>query len=145
MINRFIKFAIRKDITKRNIKINHNSLVRSMDIVDKVPYLAKYHKKKLIAACVALIIMYTYDFHQSNLVVSQLFLEKLVPWDHLSHYCNHILCRKSTYPTQFWSRITEEWICHRPIANSWWNYMLQLTKNSTLESADTTCSKSIRA
>lgn len=66
MINRFIKFAIRKDISKKNTKINHAALVRSMDVIDKVPYLAKYHKKKLIASCVAVIIMYTYDFHKSN-------------------------------------------------------------------------------
>lgn len=64
MIQRFLKFTIRKDIPRKNKKINHKVLVGSMNIGEKVPYLAKYHKKKLIAFALALVIIYTYDLQK---------------------------------------------------------------------------------
>lgn len=64
MIQRFLKFTIRKDIPKKNKSINHKVLVQSMPFAAKVPFLAKYHKKKLIALCLAMIIVWTYDLQK---------------------------------------------------------------------------------
>ena len=64
MIKRFLSFEMRKDITKKNKKINHATLVRSLSLTDRVPFLAKYHKKKLIAFGLAIIISWTYDLHK---------------------------------------------------------------------------------
>lgn len=61
MIQRLLKFTLRKDIIKKNKSINHKTFVKSMDLSTKIPFLAKYHKKKLIAFALALIIIYTYD------------------------------------------------------------------------------------
>jgi hypothetical protein len=64
MIKRFLNFEIRKDITKNNKPINHQAFVRSMGLGVKVPYIAKYHKKKLIASIILAIIVWKYDLHK---------------------------------------------------------------------------------
>lgn len=64
MIQRILNFTIRKDITKKNKSINHAAFVRSIPFGTKIPYLAKYHKKKLIASILALVIIYTYDLQK---------------------------------------------------------------------------------
>lgn len=64
MIQRFLKYTVRKDIPKKNKTINHRALVYSMPIQSKIPFLAKYHKKKLIASILALVIIWTYDLHK---------------------------------------------------------------------------------
>lgn len=66
MIQRFLKFTVRKDIPKKNKSINHKVLVQSMPFGAKIPFLAKYHKKKLIALCLAMIIIWTYDLQKRN-------------------------------------------------------------------------------
>lgn len=64
MIPKFLNFAIRKDIIKKNKILNHRAFVRSIPLADKIPYLAKYHKKKIIASILAVIIIYTYDLQK---------------------------------------------------------------------------------
>jgi hypothetical protein len=41
-----------------------------MTFSDKIPFLAKYHKKKLIASILAAIIIYTYDLQKRNNLVN---------------------------------------------------------------------------
>ena len=77
MIQRFLNFAIRKDITKKNKKFNHRAFVRSMTLGDKIPYLAKYHKKKIIASILALVIIYTYDLQKRTFILIQQFIDIL--------------------------------------------------------------------
>lgn len=64
MIQRFLKFSVRKEIPRKNKKINHAAIVRSLSFGERIPYLAKWHKKKLIAFALALLIGYTYDLHK---------------------------------------------------------------------------------
>lgn len=61
MISQLLKHSIRKDIIKGNKKVNHKSFVRSMNLSSKIPYLMKYHKKKIIFSMLVGIIIYTYD------------------------------------------------------------------------------------
>lgn len=69
MIQRFLSFEIRKDITKKNKKLNHAALVRSFSFPDRVPFLAKYHKKKLIALGLLITIFWTYDLHKCKQII----------------------------------------------------------------------------
>ena len=64
MIQRILKSSLRKDIPRKNKKINHKAYVSSMFLSQKVPYIIKYHKKKTIAAILCLIIIYTYDLQK---------------------------------------------------------------------------------
>jgi hypothetical protein len=65
MIPKFLKFSIRKNITKKNKSINHLSFLQSLTIQNKTIFLAKYHKKKLIASILLLVIIWTYDLQKS--------------------------------------------------------------------------------
>jgi hypothetical protein len=65
MIARFLKFTLRKDITKKNKSINHVAFLKSMTLKNKTIYQAKYHKKKLIASIILAAVIYTYDLQKS--------------------------------------------------------------------------------
>jgi hypothetical protein len=66
MIQRLLKFSLRKDILKKNKSINHKAFLQSMTFQNKTIYLAKYHKKKLIASILLIIIIFTYDLQKSK-------------------------------------------------------------------------------
>lgn len=76
MIQRFLEFSVRKNILKNNKSINHKVMVRSMNFGERIPFLAKYHKKKLIFFCLVLLAIHTYDLHKRSYRITQPSSEK---------------------------------------------------------------------
>ncbi len=66
MIKNLMDHTIRKEIIRKNKKINHKSFTSSMDYFSKIPYLMKYHKKKLIFLCILGVASWTYNLHKCN-------------------------------------------------------------------------------
>ena len=63
---KLLEFTIRKDISRKNKKINHKALTKSMYMTQKFKYLLGYHRKKNIAFVLALIIIHTYDLQKRS-------------------------------------------------------------------------------
>lgn len=144
MIQRFLKFAIRKDILKKNKPINHAALVKSMHFGDRVPFVLKYHKKKTVAFILAGVIVYTYDLQKCTSVSMQLLWRKLPRWDHPCSLCSLYLLRRRKSQAQYYNKIIKESICPKKqliyLSPSLWKQ----TNICILELGDITCSKSIK-
>lgn len=66
LTQKFLKFDLRKDILRKNKKINHKAFTKAMWAFPKFRYLLGYHKKKTIFAIFVAIIIYTYDLQKCN-------------------------------------------------------------------------------
>ena len=65
MIKSFINHAIRKDILRKNKKINHLQYRDALPWLSRLTYTAGDHKKKLIFFVVVSLVCWTYDWHKS--------------------------------------------------------------------------------
>lgn len=66
LIRQLLQHRIRKDVLSANKKTNHKCFRDSLPFWDRLLYVAKYHKKKLIALVLLATISYVYDMHQST-------------------------------------------------------------------------------
>ena len=77
-----LKHKVRKEIIKNNKKLNHKAYTKSLSWGQKIPFLMKYHKKKLIFLLVLGIVTWNYSLHKSTWLIIRLILlvpERVIP------------------------------------------------------------------
>ena len=110
MIQRFLKFAVRKDIPRKNKKINHKVLVASMTMGQKIPHLAKWHKKKLIASVLALIIIYTYDLQKRTNIQMLSNIQESCEYEIANSLPSKLLCARANSPQYYFgTKLPRDW------------------------------------
>ena len=60
-----LKHKIRKEIIKNNKKLNHKAYSKAMGWGERIPFIMKHNKKKLVFFLVMSIITWNYSLHKS--------------------------------------------------------------------------------